>query len=486
MPTFCYVLGSASGPFPSMVYLSASALRRLYPSERVVLVSDSATLAELRQGFPRLREIADFLAAPIRSTHPLGRSRELKLGLRDLLEGDLVYLDADTLALRRFDELFAPGPAFAGVLDRNRQHRRPQFPDWVRPAFAQMGWRAPLPRYFNSGVLFLPDAPQTRALAAEWRLRFTRLRQELGIEYDQPSLNSSLDALRIQVRTLPVEFNAMVQAWPYAARRARILHFFADGGQPASDSLLAHLLLHLERSGSIDWDAVDRARANGDAWTRPGPDIHRALATRRYARAARIALSRAAIRAGFDPVKAIGPRVFVVDAAPTASFIVRRLRKARVPCTKDGFCEPFTNPCVLRSTAAAGRLAARGVRQAVFVFSTPLDAYLQYARREQKHRVEALGGAEAPAAQEFFASRWRAAAREYLDCKRAGLAPVLIRQERAWEDARSSGDRVLRALFERFEPQRAALALSLESQQRLNGLLQEEQTLIEREAAASH
>jgi hypothetical protein len=467
-----------------MVYLSASALRRLYPGERVVLVSDPATLAELRRSFPRLSEVADFLATPLRSAHPLGRSRELKMGLRDLLDGDLVYLDADTLPLRRFDELFARGPAFAGVLDRNRTQPRPHFPDWLHPVFARLAWRTPLPRYFNSGVLYLPDTPQTRALGAEWRLRFARLREEAGIEFDQPALNSSLDALGTEVRVLPVEFNAMVQAWPYAARRARVLHFFADGGQPAPDSLLAHLLLQLERSGSIDWDAVDRARASGNPWTRPGPGIHRALATRRYARAARIALARAAVRAGLDPVKAIGPRCFVVDNASAAAFIARRLRKAGVRCSQDGLGAAAGSPRVLEPPAAAGGLASRGVRGAVFVLSDPLDAYLRYARGEQKERVEALGGAEAPAAQELFACRWRAAAREYLDCKRAGLAPVLIRQERAWEDAQASGDRALRELFERFAPQRAPLDLSPESQERLRGLLRDDQRLIEREGPA--
>lgn len=485
-PTFCYVLGGPSGPFPAMAFVSASALRRLYPGGRIVLLGDAATVAELRARFPALAEVAEVHAAPLHAKHPHGRSRELKMGLRELLDGDLVYLDADTLPLRRFDELFASGPAFAGVLDRNRKHRRPHVPKWVRQPFERMGWRTTLPRYFNSGVLFLPETPATRALAAEWRSRYARLRDELDVEFDQPALNSSLDALGTEVRVLPVEFNAMVQAWPYAARRARVLHFFAEGGAPAPDSLLAHLLLQLERTGSIDWASIDRARESGDPWIRSRPDVHRALATRHYGRAARIVLARATHHVGFDPVRSIGPRVFVADNGTASFFILRRLRKAGAPFAKNTLAELSERACVLEPNVASGQLAGRGVRGAVFVLSDPLDAYLRSARGDQKERIDALGGAESPAAQEHFAAQWRAAVREYRACRRAGLAPVLIRQDHAWEDAQASGDKALQALFERFDPLRTPRSLSIEGQQRLAGLLRDEQRLLEREQGDGH
>ena len=87
----------------------------------------------------------------------------------------------------------------------------------------------------------------------------------------------------------------MVDASPYFARGAKIVHYFLRGEERCADplSLLNHLIRHLRETDTVDWEAVERCAKNSDAWIHPTGSIHIELATRHYLRAIKIAASRA-------------------------------------------------------------------------------------------------------------------------------------------------------------------------------------------------
>lgn len=293
----CHILTS-DGPerdsFCEMTYVSMSLLKRLYPDCETTLLTDEATAAHLGR-LPFCFDTPQIEPIPAEFEGNAVRSRFLKTRMRQLIDGDFVFIDADALALNPFCEVFEHGAPFAAALDRNRESPEPAFPDWVVPFYEHFSWPHPLPRYYNSGVMFMEDSPEMRSFSQRWYHHWRSLYEEFGVHQDQPSLNHTLQELGIAQHELPLPCNAMVDASPYFTRGAKIVHYFLRGDERSTDplSLLNYLVRKLRETGAIDWAAVDRAAKGCDAWVHPTNSVRIELATRHYLRALRIVASRA-------------------------------------------------------------------------------------------------------------------------------------------------------------------------------------------------
>ncbi len=134
------------------------------------------------------------------------------------------------------------------------------------------------------------------------------------------------------------------------------------------------------------------------------------------------------------------------------------------------FLQTVGASCVLRASCVEGLLSRWGIRGAVFMIRRPAEAYWSYGQPSRHaDMIDTLGGLESPEAAEFFAASWRAVASEYFACLEAGLQPVLIRYERAREDAKRCGDPVLEAMFDQFRPATESL-IPVSLRQRLEAL----------------
>lgn len=270
-PTIAYVLVSdGRGRYPAMAFVSASAARRLYPSARIVMVTDEDTPLRLRESHPQLLALFDHVAAPptpMNGAH--ARGFYLKTRTRDVLTGDFVYLDVDTLPVRPFDDVFGRDFDLAMVQDRNHHCPiDPVFPHWEEPRMKKLGWEVPLARYFNTGVIFSRDTPAARRVWAEWQ-RLWHESFATGDDWDQLALSVAIHNVPANVLELPPAYNAMVTAHPVHARGARVCHFFT--GNPAAwrQTLFEHLIGQTERGEGLDWDLVDRCTAMDHPWLPP-------------------------------------------------------------------------------------------------------------------------------------------------------------------------------------------------------------------------
>jgi hypothetical protein len=305
-PCFCYVLvDDNSDSLCEATWISGVLLRRIYEAARIVVICDIPTekrLLSKRLNFQHSN--IELLATDI-PFHFVGsaiRSRFLKTQIRSLINGDLVFLDADAIPLRPFDTLFRHDCQFAAVLDRNRENTRPHMPIWVEPIYRRFGWTYPLPNYFNSGVMFLRDDSDTRELGRLWHQRWNQVLSEFGKHQDQPALNSSLHDLGLSTKILPVSYNAMVDASPCFARNAKIVHYFFSGRQGCfdPDSLLQHLIDEFTRTGRIEWQKHQNSLERGDCWIHPTNSIAKELVSGNYLRAANLLIRRAGKRLGWS------------------------------------------------------------------------------------------------------------------------------------------------------------------------------------------
>src|SRR5712692_587209 len=139
----CYALAmDGERTYADLVTISALCVRRVYPASRITVLTDDQSLQNVGHALKHLAEAG----AQTRSIGKFNgnsrlRSRFVKTQVRSVVDGDVLYLDADTAAVREFDGLLECEAPLSAAIDRNRVNPRGGFPAWVVPDFDRLGWR---------------------------------------------------------------------------------------------------------------------------------------------------------------------------------------------------------------------------------------------------------------------------------------------------------------------------------------------------------
>ena len=254
-----------------MTTVSVLSVLEFHPRARIAVLMDAATHRDLTAARAPLLDLAQAVVVPGPGDDPRYSSRSIKLGLRETVAGDVLFLDADTVVVRPLEADFARWRVAALADDHADRRGRPvlRLDGWVEELFGKAGWPRPV-RYFNSGVMWLPDTPETHRLCARWRERWAESRA-FGLHNDQPALNAAIHDLPGSVRPLRGAYNVSVGGHPEQIRTAYVYHFWVEKWFDAENpvTLLDHLIIHFRRTGTLDVAAIARARRLRFPWTRP-------------------------------------------------------------------------------------------------------------------------------------------------------------------------------------------------------------------------
>jgi hypothetical protein len=271
----CFTLAMDDDPvFADLVAISASCVKRLYPACRITVLTDDDSRKNLGRAQRRLSEVA----SKIRSVgkfegSPRLRSRFVKTQARSVIEGDFLYLDADTAPVAEFGALLACETAFSAAIDRNLVDPHGGFPAWVVPDYERLGWRHPTRLYLNTGVVFWKDCNEAYALGQLWHKNWLRYSATVDNPADQPAFNHSLETLGTATKIMDDVFNARVGVSPEFARGARIYHFLS-GNERARGTFIDAMLERYRNTGSVDLSLIDAAAARGHPWIgEPPPSV---------------------------------------------------------------------------------------------------------------------------------------------------------------------------------------------------------------------
>jgi hypothetical protein len=228
--------GESAHAVVAMLRLSIATARYTTPASVVELVVDRLSLDDLQASRSRLLEEVD--ATHVRAVPPgpaALRSRCLKTGMRGVVEGAFLFLDADTVIRKPLRPWWPDGTDVAAGSNYSRDSLEEQLSGDESAYLAAMGWPTPA-CYLNSGVIYFADSPRAHAVGRLWQECWTSGMHSTGQHVDQPSFNHAVRACAAETCLLPHGWNAQINRSPRAALDATIWHYYHSRNRPADTS----------------------------------------------------------------------------------------------------------------------------------------------------------------------------------------------------------------------------------------------------------
>lgn len=211
-------------------WVSIYTLRKHNPDAEVILLVDKGTEATLTGKRAGIRELVTEVVAVDTPDgyNAMQRSRYLKTNFRQIIAGDLLFIDSDTViggSLAAIDDIEAE---IACVPDEHRCFGELLENDTIKKRLSSIFGITEIGSefYFNSGVIYVKDTPRMHAFFADWYERWKFSAFERNSSIDQPALYAADEKNGFIIKELPGEFNCQIAYSLKYFYGGLILHFF--------------------------------------------------------------------------------------------------------------------------------------------------------------------------------------------------------------------------------------------------------------------
>ncbi len=272
MPKVVYaIVAGPKSPFLDWATVSILLTKNLHKDFPIVLCTDDQTLAFIKKTNHKILGLIDEISCiQAFDGTPRERSRWVKTNIRQNVRGDFIYIDADAIPVGPLDRLYQHDADMAATNELTMPHT---IVNWYEDACTCLNWQYSRDHYFNSGIFFLRDSERGRHFGTMWNKKWLQWREhdKSGISADQPSFNSSLIELDVQMHLLPRRYNVFMLHPNVCEKDPRIFHYPASIRPMKYSSLQSTLCRKLANTGEIDWALVKLAQNSGNPWTLPKP-----------------------------------------------------------------------------------------------------------------------------------------------------------------------------------------------------------------------
>lgn len=228
-----YVLTCApEATYIEQALMSVYSARHYNPDATIVLMVDDKTDALLIE---KRAEILNYISEKVvvsfddESLTPMYRSRWIKTKVRELIKGDFLFIDSDTIIQRSLADIDTFECEVGAVLESHLTVC--EFNDSLlrsaRNANEQIGVDVDTEQlYYSSGVLLVKDTKKTHKLYELWH-QYWKEGNEIGLKIDQPSLAKANREVGHIINRIPDTYNCILFTRPIFIREAHILHIAA-------------------------------------------------------------------------------------------------------------------------------------------------------------------------------------------------------------------------------------------------------------------
>lgn len=228
-----YVLTCApEATYIEQALISIWSARYHNPDAHIVLLVDDLT-NQLLVG--KRAEVLEYITEKVVITFEdanatmMYRSRWIKTQVRELVEGDLLFIDCDTLVNKSLEEIDEVKADVVAVPESNLPIAdfHPSLYQSMEENAKKIGWdMAGEEYYYSSGVIYVKDTPMAHKMFQLWHQYWIQGGQ-IGINIDQPSLaKANIDCGHL-IERIDNKWNCIMFTYPRQANKANILHFAA-------------------------------------------------------------------------------------------------------------------------------------------------------------------------------------------------------------------------------------------------------------------
>ena len=210
--------------------MSVYSARHWNPDAHIVLLVDDQTNCLLvGKRAEILNYISEKIVVPFEDAtlSPVYRSRWIKTSVRQLVQGDFLYIDCDTIVCGDLLGIDAFDCDIGAVWESHLQVKEYCHSLFELDYYRTMKLGLDLVAegvYFSSGVIYAKDTEMASRLFQQWNKCWVESK-ELGMGgMDQPALAKANHVLRGVIRKIPDEYNCIVFTQNSFTRQAKILH----------------------------------------------------------------------------------------------------------------------------------------------------------------------------------------------------------------------------------------------------------------------
>lgn len=225
-----YVLTSTDkDPYLEQMWLSVRSLRWHNAHTKVVAVTDRVTYDALTPIRKEMLETVDEVIVVDLDPELSGkvRSRLLKTGLREIVKGDFLYIDTDTIIADTLEDMDYLGQFdLAAVYDHNVEWFTSPARNFTIEAYKPQFDISGATQFFNSGVMWAKDNQVSHDFYSLWQALYKKGEKQ-GCSFDQASLSLAEQSTNA-INRLDDSWNAQGIYSATFILRAKIFHYFAQ------------------------------------------------------------------------------------------------------------------------------------------------------------------------------------------------------------------------------------------------------------------
>ncbi|WP_283428470.1 hypothetical protein [Fibrobacter sp. UWB10] len=203
-----------------------ASLKNVRPDAFVTLLVDCLTDKGFISELERIKKyVNEYIVVPVEESVPaIARSRYIKTSMRKYVEGDFLYVDADTVWNAPVDVADFTQDVM-GVLDGHCLLTEHPLKKGIEEEFKKVNCNPGVEKYVNGGVLFSRDSEVSRTFFDLWHKKWLETSTS-GYFIDMPSLNCAIKQIGDAFALLPDTYNVQIsRSWEYFFD-AKIIHFF--------------------------------------------------------------------------------------------------------------------------------------------------------------------------------------------------------------------------------------------------------------------
>lgn len=226
-----YVLiASEKTLFLEEFWVSLFSLRNYHPEAHVTVLTDGPTAKRVRERKKLLEMVTELQVVDVPNEYnDRLRSRTIKTSVRNLIDGDYLYIDTDTVITESLDEIdnlpiknLAMVPELHGPFCNHFTYN--YVCNDVRRIFDTDVSDSPY--WFNAGCTFVRDNVTTRDFFTRWHKNWEYSAFQKGVTSDMRSLIYTDKTCGYIIECLPDVFNSQVAMSLKYFHKAKIVHFW--------------------------------------------------------------------------------------------------------------------------------------------------------------------------------------------------------------------------------------------------------------------